>query len=205
MAKEVNSNFDILGSLNLSIVPNSTGTIVTWNSSTRAIGTRSNTQILADLGITTVISNSHVPVTIATANGLSLSGQALSLGLSGASSTGALSSAHWNIFNSKFDLPSGGTANHYLNGTGSWSLFPNIPAQVNLIQGTGILITGTYPNLTITNTAPNVNQTLSVGATAGSLSISMGNSVALSSLSPQGRQDADVRRNEHSFVPYLAS
>lgn len=139
MAKEVNGNFDILGSLNLSTVPNSTGTIVTYNPSTRAIGTRTNTQILADLGLTSVISNSHAPVTLGTANGLSLSGQQLSLGLASTNSTGALSSAHWNIFNSKFDLPSGGTVNHYLNGLGQWVLFPTLQ---NLIAGNHIDITG---------------------------------------------------------------
>lgn len=40
-------------------------------------------------------------VTIGTANGLSLVGQALSLGLSSASTTGALSSTDWSTFNSK--------------------------------------------------------------------------------------------------------
>lgn len=43
----------------------------------------------------------HAAVTLGTANGLSLSGQQLSLGLAGAGATGALSSADWSTFNSK--------------------------------------------------------------------------------------------------------
>lgn len=43
----------------------------------------------------------HNPVTIGTANGLSLSTQALSLGLASTSTTGALSSTDWNTFNGK--------------------------------------------------------------------------------------------------------
>jgi hypothetical protein len=47
----------------------------------------------------------YTPVTIGTANGLSLIGQQLSLGLSGSSTNGALSSIDWNTFNNKFTLP----------------------------------------------------------------------------------------------------
>jgi len=43
----------------------------------------------------------HVAVTLGTSNGLSLSGQAISLGLSSTITTGALSSTDWNIFNNK--------------------------------------------------------------------------------------------------------
>jgi hypothetical protein len=48
----------------------------------------------------------HNAVTIGTANGLSLSTQVLSLGLSSGSTTGALSSTDWTTFNGKFNLPS---------------------------------------------------------------------------------------------------
>lgn len=51
----------------------------------------------------------HDPVTIGTANGLSLSVQVLSLGLSSSSANGALSSTDWSTFNSKQNA---------LNGTG---------------------------------------------------------------------------------------
>jgi hypothetical protein len=43
----------------------------------------------------------HNPVTLGTPNGLSLSGQALSLGLASTSTNGALSSTDWNTFNNK--------------------------------------------------------------------------------------------------------
>ena len=43
----------------------------------------------------------HNPVTLGTANGLSLSGQILSLALASASTIGALSASDWQIFNSK--------------------------------------------------------------------------------------------------------
>ena len=49
----------------------------------------------------TLNQSSHDPVTIGTANGLSLSTQALSLALSSTSTTGALSSTDWNTFNGK--------------------------------------------------------------------------------------------------------
>lgn len=49
----------------------------------------------------TLNQSSHNPVTIGTANGLSLSTQVLSLGLASTSTTGALSSTDWNTFNSK--------------------------------------------------------------------------------------------------------
>jgi hypothetical protein len=52
-------------------------------------------------GTLALTSDLHSPVTIGTANGLSLSGQVLSLALSSTSATGALSSTDWNTFNNK--------------------------------------------------------------------------------------------------------
>jgi len=46
-----------------------------------------------------MIVGGHNPVTIGTANGLSLATQVLSLGLAGTGTTGALSSTDWNTFN----------------------------------------------------------------------------------------------------------
>jgi hypothetical protein len=59
----------------------------------------------------------HDPVTIGTANGLSLSGQVLSLGLASGSTNGALSSTDWTTFNNKI----GGTisASQVAFGTGA--------------------------------------------------------------------------------------
>jgi hypothetical protein len=56
-------------------------------------------------GTIALTSDIHAPVTIGTANGLSLIGQQLSLGLSSSSTNGALSSTDWTTFNSKFTLP----------------------------------------------------------------------------------------------------
>jgi hypothetical protein len=60
-------------------------------------------------GTLALTSQLHDAVTIGTANGLSLSGQALSLALASTSATGALSSTDWNTFNGKQAA---------LNGTG---------------------------------------------------------------------------------------
>jgi hypothetical protein len=52
---------------------------------------------------------SDASITIGTANGLTLSGTALSLGLSSASAAGALSAADWSSFNGKVSFPGFGT------------------------------------------------------------------------------------------------
>jgi hypothetical protein len=52
----------------------------------------------------TLNQSSHDPVTIGTANGLSLSTQALSLDLADTDSNGALSSTDWNTFNNKLAI-----------------------------------------------------------------------------------------------------
>lgn len=89
----------------------------------------------------TLNQSSHNPVTIGTANGLSLSTQVLSLGTASSSTTGALTSADWSTFNGKAantnfvgDTGTGGTAGlvpapaagdaaagKYLRADGTWS------------------------------------------------------------------------------------
>ena len=69
----------------------------------------------------------HDAVTIGTANGLSLSGQALSLALASSSTNGALSSSDWNTFNGKQNAltnPITGslTTNYLPKATGSTTL-----------------------------------------------------------------------------------
>jgi hypothetical protein len=55
----------------------------------------------------------------------------ISISQSDATTDGYLSSADWNTFNGKFDVPTGTSAD-YLDGTGAPTLFPAIPpAQVN--------------------------------------------------------------------------
>ena len=74
-------------------------------------------------------SSIHAPVTLGTANGLSLSNQQLSLGLASSSTTGALSGTDWNTFNGKFNTPTGLTTNYLPkwngNGFGNSQIFDN--------------------------------------------------------------------------------
>ena len=65
------------------------------------------------------ISSVHNPVTIGTANGLSLSTQQLSLGLASSGVTGALSGTDWNTFNGKFNTPTGLATNYLPKWNGS--------------------------------------------------------------------------------------
>ena len=64
-------------------------------------------------------SSVHNPVTIGTANGLSLSNQQLSLGLASSGVTGALSGTDWNTFNGKFNTPTGLTTKYLPKWNGS--------------------------------------------------------------------------------------
>jgi hypothetical protein len=100
-------------------------------------------------------------VTIGTANGLSLLGQVISLGLSSTSTTGALSSADWNTFNNKqaaltfplaVNLGGTGTAATPTNGQlliGNGSGY----TLASLTAGTGIGVTTGPGSITITNSA----------------------------------------------------
>jgi hypothetical protein len=108
----------------------------------------------------------HNAVTLGTANGLSLNTQALSLGLSSASATGALSSTDWSTFNSKQIALNGtgfvkisGTTISYDNST--YYLSSNPSAYISLTSlsaGAGI----SYNNTTgvITSTITQYTDTL---------------------------------------------
>ncbi|PIX17349.1 hypothetical protein COZ71_03775, partial [Candidatus Desantisbacteria bacterium CG_4_8_14_3_um_filter_40_12] len=78
----------------------------------------------------------HDPVTLGTANGLSLSIQELSLGLASPSITGALSSNDWNTFNTK--VGGSGTANYIPKFTGSGTIGNSIIYQLGDSVGIGI-------------------------------------------------------------------
>ena len=83
----------------------------------------------------TLDQSSHDPVTIATpANGLGILNQELSLELSSASSTGALSDTDWSTFNDKEDYVAPGLVTEFYRGDKTW-------AQVNLTSD----VTGTLP------------------------------------------------------------
>jgi hypothetical protein len=64
-----------------------------------------------------------------------------------------------------FPIPTGTTV-QYIRGDGSLATFPAIPAQYNPTAGTGISITGAYPNQTITNTL-----TLTTTGTSGAATL----------------------------------
>jgi hypothetical protein len=104
-------------------------------------------------GTLALTSDIHSPVTIGTpANGLSISGQVLSLGLSGASTTGALSSTDWSTFNSKQNQLNGtgfvrmsgttpsyitGSSDQYVKADGSLSTALNSRVEVNFTATAG--------------------------------------------------------------------
>ena len=86
-------------------------------------------------------SSVHNPVTIGTANGLSLSNQQLSLGLASSGVTGALSGTDWNTFNNKQPAITGLTTNYLPkwngSGFGNSQIFDN---GTNVGIGTNALI-----------------------------------------------------------------
>lgn len=109
-----------------------------------------------------------VTAVTATAPMSSTGGATPNLSMSSANGTtnGYLLSSDWLIFNGKFNTPTGTTL-QYLRGDGSLATFPVIPAQYNPTAGTGISITGAYPNQTITNTAPDQVVALTAGTGIG--------------------------------------
>jgi hypothetical protein len=108
-------------------------------------------------GTLALTSQLHDAVTIGTANGLSLSGQVLSLALASTSTTGALSSTDWNTFNGKQAA---------LNGTGFVK-----------ISGTTI----SYDNSTYltTSAAASTYLPLTGGTLSGALNINLNSGTGL--------------------------
>ena len=123
-------------------------------------------------GTLALTSDIHAPVTLGTANGLSLATQALSLGLASSGVTGALSGTDWNTFNGKQAALNGtglvrmaGTTVSYDNNTylisggpisGTTGTFSGtVYVQNGLISVEGTvptikLVNGSYPRATIT-------------------------------------------------------
>ena len=67
---ESNTDLDVKGRVLATTVPNSTGSVVTWNDSTKVFGLRTNAQIISDLGLSTVVSNSHSHSNLTVLNGI---------------------------------------------------------------------------------------------------------------------------------------
>jgi hypothetical protein len=117
-------------------LPSTASTQFTFNNTVGLVYTFPGTS-----GTIALTSDLHNPVTIGTANGLSLSTQVLSLALASTSATGALSSTDWNTFNGKQN------------------------ALTNPITGTGTRTTTYLPLFSGTNTIS--NSTISEGAETG--------------------------------------
>lgn len=71
--KKWNSDLDLLGKMKISTVPNNTGTVLTYNNSTKEISTRTNSQIIDDLGLITA---TNIASSYYTKTQLQTSGQA---------------------------------------------------------------------------------------------------------------------------------
>ena len=142
-------------------------TLHTENSHLCQVITTFSTGLTALNGLTAQVQN-FATGTAGTDFGISsaTSTHTFNLPTASAANRGALSSADWTTFNNKFNTPSGTTL-QYLRGDGSLATFPAIPAQYNPTAGTGISITGTYPNQTITNTAPDQVVALTAGSGIG--------------------------------------
>lgn len=76
------------------------------------------------------------------------------------------------LTNVTLTTPSNGQFLKY-NGTNWVNSSESIPTQINPTAGTGISITGTYPNLTFTNSSPNATHT---GDVTGSTALTIANS-----------------------------
>lgn len=95
--------------------------------------------------IANAVTHNTTDVTLGTANGLSLSGQALSLGLASGTSTGALSSADWTTFSSK-QAP--GNFISSLSGDGTAS-GPSGGGNASLALSSTGVTAGSYSNPTL--------------------------------------------------------
>jgi hypothetical protein len=106
-------------------------------------------------GTLALTSELHDPVTIGTANGLSLSGQVLSLGLASGSVNGALSSTDWATFNNK--IGGSGTTNYLAKFTAAGTVGDSaiFESGGNVLIGTNttINVNGLIPNKFVTASA----------------------------------------------------
>ena len=96
------TNCDVLSPLTSTNIDDATYDEATWNGVTTIAPSKN---AIRDK-IEALVAGNHDPVTIGTANGLSLATQVLSLALASTSTTGALSSTDWNTFNGKAPLAS---------------------------------------------------------------------------------------------------
>jgi len=138
------------------------GTTISYDNSSYYLASNPNayvndSQVSANTNVAANTAARHSAVTIGTGNGLSLSTQILSLGLSSASANGALSSIDWNTFNNKqnalgFTPYNATNPNGYTSNTGTVT---NLTAT----NGAGQTFTITNPT-----TTPNISLVLTNAA-----------------------------------------
>ena len=106
-----------IGSTNIAYIPTPSGANPSYALKVDLISLQNIVQSMSLSG--------HDIVTLGFMNGLSLSGQELSLALASSTTVGALSASDWNIFNNKIDLGSisatGAILYDTLTGIISWS------------------------------------------------------------------------------------
>lgn len=131
----------------------------------------------------------HDAVTIGTANGLSLSGQVLSLALSSGSTTGALSSTDWTTFNNKQNaltnpVTGTGTTNQIPKFSGSSTIANSnildngtdviINSRTSVTDANGNFVTITPNDGTNTRVEANANRPLLIATSGASLKLAAG-------------------------------
>ena len=117
-------------------------------------------------------SSVHNPVTIGTANGLSLSNQQLSLGLASSGTTGALSGTDWNTFNNKQPAITGLTTNYLPKWNGSGFGNSQIVDNGSKVRSDlGFVASSSDPNNVLKSVRFTGNGGLSVTDTGGEISL----------------------------------
>ena len=117
-------------------------------------------------------SSVHNPVTIGTANGLSLSNQQLSLGLASSGTTGALSGTDWNTFNNKQPAITGLTTNYLPKWNGSGFGNSQIVDNGSKVRSDlGFVASSSDPNNVLKSVRFTGNGGLSVADTCGEISL----------------------------------
>lgn len=88
-----------------------------------------------------------------------------------------------NALNAKFNTPLGGI-NQYIRGDGTIAIFPTIPAQLNLLAGTNISVTGSYPNLTVNASLGSgfLTNVTNIGSGVGAFAQITGSTIELKSI-----------------------
>lgn len=140
---------------------------------------------IAGTGIT--LTGTYPNITFAGGSGSGITSIALAVP-SGLSVSGSPLTANGTI-----TISGAGTTSQYLRGDATLATFPTIPAQVNLTQGTGISITGTYPNLTVAST-------VTQGISSISLAVPAAFSVLGSPLTANGTITINAAGNSSEYI-----